>query len=571
MKNNPAFLTGLFFFGIIFLSSYLSQLSNVISLLSFLACCFSIISVYFLTGYRKYKLIVTLVCILGLIIGIHTIFSLIAVSTLFYFYISTKSKRETVLWKTSCSFAALTITIDIFAYWGLPGTILHIWFWSIPFMCSLITLFYFCNNKYVLFSIMILCASSIFFNEILLYINNTECLGVISGNKGESSESISGLLNNITDRGFPTTKKDVVSQISNEHRKRKWIISLVTTPMLTPGWLSKHALSGEYYLFAEHDNLTSFIEPNSPFNSDSYRRKGPWVLYKPVMNYRLFNASRKDPLYCSNIGCTLKGDLVGYPLVWDYSKFGIPIVLAKGVFDWNRRFVYVGDSDPSGSFLAPYNPLWLRSLLGIPDYFRIIEAIFILILSLYFLEFKRERFRLVVLSLLVLMFWVLNEQYVDTTPKVDVSISSTGLWLSPHYISHYSSLPKTLVEQNLIVSVQRKKSVAVIDIQIIERKGYQLRNKAPDRKWDKKLYILLPGSSIVSPNGDIISADDLPLGRKEINLGKYQKKLIIEDTRNLFINGRNSGTVISISENVYVVATNSPQRIQGINDLIKGN
>jgi hypothetical protein len=418
---------------------------------------------------------------------------------------------------------------------------------------------------------MILCASSIFLNEILLYINDTECFGVISGNKGESSESISGLLNNITEGGVPTDNKDAVLQISNNYCKRKWIISLVTTPMLTPGWLSKHALSGEYYLFAEHDNLTSFIEPNSPFNSDSYRRKGPWVLYKPVMNYRLYNASRKDPLYCSNIGCTLKGDLVGYPLVWDYSKFGIPIVLAKGVFDGNRRFVYVGDSDPSGSFLAPYNPLWLRSLLGKPDYFRMIESIFIIVLAIYILNFKRGSIKFVVLSMLIFLFWGLNEQYVDTTPNVDVSISSTGPWLSPHYPSHYSSLPRNLVDQNLIVSVQRKISVAAIDIQIIERKGYQLKNELRNRKWDKKMYILLPGSSIVNINGDIISTDDLPLGRKEINLGKYQKKLIIEDARNLFINGRNSDTVISISENVYVIATNSPQKIQGIYDLIKGN
>jgi hypothetical protein len=418
---------------------------------------------------------------------------------------------------------------------------------------------------------MILCALSIFSNEILLYKTNTECLGVTSGNMGESFESISGLLSNVTDRGFSITAKDAISKISNENRKRKWIISLVTTPMLTPEWLSEHALGGEYYLFAEHDNLTSFIGPNSPFNSDSYHRKGPWVIYKPVMNYTLINASRKDPLYCSNIGCTLKGNLVGYPLVWDYTKLGIPIILAKGVFDGNKRFVYVGDSDPSGSFLAPYNPLWLRSLLGIPDYFRIIEAIFILILSLYFLESKRKRIRLVVLTILVLMFWFLNEQYVDTTPKVDVSVSSTGPWLSPHYASHYSSLPKNLVDQHLTVSVQRKRSVAAIDMQIIERKGYQLRHEAPNRNWDKQLYILLPGSSIVGPNGDIISADDLPLGKKEINLGKYQKKLIIEDARNLFINGRNSDTVISISENVYVVATNSPQKMQGINDLIKGN
>jgi hypothetical protein len=289
------------------------------------------------------------------------------------------------------------------------------------------------------------------------------------------------------------------------------------------------------------------------------------------MNYRLFAASRKDVLYCSNIGCTLKRDLKSYPLVWEYTRFGSPIILAKGVFDGSRRFVYVGDSDPSGNFLAPYNPLWLRSLLGIPDYFRIIESIFVLILSLYSLELNRERVRFVALSLLALIFLALDGQYIDTTPKVDVSISSTGRWLSPHYSSHYSSLPKNLVDKNLTVSVQRKKSVSAIDIQIIEGKGYRLKNEFRNRNSDMTLYILLPGSSIVNAKGDIISADDLPLGRKEIQLGKYHKKILVEDARDLFINGQNSGSIISFSDKVYAVASNSPQRIQGINDLIRRN
>lgn len=568
IKNNPAIPAGLFFTGIICLSSYLSQLSNIIFLFSFLVCCFSIISVYYLIGYQKYKLIITLVCILGLIIGIHTLFSLIAVSTLFYFYISTKSKWETILWKTSCSFVVLTITVNIFAYWGLPGTIIHIWFWSIPFMGSLIILFYFCNNKYVLFSIVILCASSIFLNEILLYINDTECLGVISEHGPVSSESMPSLLSNITNRSSLITAKDAVSQISNNHRKRKWIISLVATPALNPEWFNAHALRGEYYIFAEHDNLTSFIGPNSPFNSDSYRRKGPWALYKPVMNYRLFNASRKDVLYCSNIGCTLKRDFVSYPLVWDYTQFGIPILLAKGFFDGSRRFVYVGDSDPSGAFLAPYNPLWLRSLLGIPDYFRIIEAVLILIFGFCILGSGSQKINLVVLLLLVLSFSALNDQYINITPTVDVSINSTGPWLSPHYASHYSSLPKNLSQQNLTVSVQRKKSIATVDIEIIGKQKYRLTDDVLNRKWNIKLCILLPGSSIITANGDIISAGDLPLGRNEIILEKYKKKLIVEDARNLSINGRSAGIKILLSENVYALGTNSPQRLEGINDII---
>jgi hypothetical protein len=132
-------------------------------------------------------------------------------------------------------------------------------------------------------------------------------------------------------------------------------------------------------------------------------------------------------------------------------------------------------------------------------------------------------------------------------------------------------LPKQLTEDKLTVSVQRKETVSVIDIEIIETKRYRLRDEGQNGKYDQRFYILLPGSSIVSPSGDIISCEDLPLGRKEIILEKYPKtkKLIIEDARNISLNGRSSGSAISLSGRVHVLATNSPQRIEGINDLIK--
>jgi len=573
--NNPAFLAGLFFLGIIGLSSYLSQLSNIMSLLSLLVCLFSLLSIYFFVEKRNYKIIFVAVCITGLIFDSRGFLCLMAVSSLFYFCFSTKSKWENILWKTSCSLVALTITINVIGYWGMPGTILHIWFWSIPFILSVVLFNYFYyKNRYIFISIMLLCALSLSLNEVGFYINHNESVGIItdSQNQVKTSEGNSFcVIKNISDKGVLIDLKNAGSIISQESSKKKLIISLVTAPTLNPEWLFEHALSGEYYLFAEHNNLTSFIGPNSPFNSDSYQRLGPWILYKPVMNYRLFNASRKDPLYCNNIGCTLKRDLVSYPLVWSYTKFGTPIILAKGVVDRDRRFVFIGDSDPIVSFLVPYNPLWLRSLLGMPDHFRLIEAILVFILSFYAFEFKSKRGRTVVLSILILSFSYLNGQYNDIQPKVDVSISSTGKWFSPHYASHYSNLPKKLANENLTVSVERKKSIATMDIQIVTKKRYRAVSNKSDKKWDIKLYVLLPESSIIMVNRDIISADDVPLGRKVVELKKFQKKLSIEDARTLFINGKNAGEIVSPSDNVYIIGTNSPQRIGGIDDILKKN
>ena len=453
----------------------------------------------------------------------------------------------------------------------MPCSIVHIWFWSLPTICALILFYYFFHEqKYVVFSLLLICSVCTIANELgLIYFDN-ECVGVAPDKKDTAFDGVSlCLLKNITDKGSLLFLEDSCQKISTETVKKKWIISLVSTPSLKPEWLLTNALSGEYYLFAEHDNLTSFIGPDSPFNCDSFHRKSPWNVYKPVMNPYLFKASEKDVLYCSNIGCTLKKDLRSYPLVWAYTKLGIPILLAKGVFNKGRRFVYIGDSDPIGYFLAPYNPFWICSLLGIPNYFEIVNAFLMLILSFYTIRgnVEQQKWSSYVLPFLVLSFYVIDKLQSDIKPDVDVSISATDKWLSPHYSSNFSSMPKKLAQENLTVAVERKNTISKIDIKIVSQKKYRIDNVSQSSKYNMRLLILLPGASAITPNGNIIIADDVPLGEKTIEL-QQQNKMVVEDARNLFIDGHLINEMFFMYNNTYVIATGSPQKIEGIHDLV---
>ena len=508
---------------------------------------------------------------LGIIYGIKIPLCLVVISTIYYFQFSKKSKWETILWKTSCSLPALIIVINILGYWGMPCSIVHIWFWSMPIICAFILFYYFLHKqKYVVFSLLLICAVCTLLNQFGLIYYDNECVGVVSDKKDSLVDGVSlCTLNNITNEGSLSPLEDTRNDISLDTVKKKRIISLVSAPSLNPEWLKENAISGEYYLFAEHDNMSSFIGSDSPFNSDSFRRKSPWSVYKPVMNPNLFKSSEQDVLYCSNIGCTLKRDLLCYPLVWTYTRLGTPILLAKGEFIKGRRFTYIGDSDPMGDFLAPYNPLWFRSLLGKPNYYEIISAILILVLSVYTIvgRIGHHKSGIYILSFLVLAFCIVDRLYCDIEPVVDVSVNATDKWLSPHYPSNFSSLPKKLTQENLTVAVERKRTTSTLNIKIINKRNYKVDKVDHSNKYDKRFIILLPGASIITPNVNIIIADDVPLGRKTIALDP-EKIVVVEDARNLIVDGKSISKMYIVYDNTYVMASGSPQRIEGIHDFV---
>ncbi len=375
----------------------------------------------------------------------------------------------------------MTITIEVLGYWGFPGTLLFIYFWSIPLILALALLFKIFNrNRQIVFWLLVASSLATISNQIMLEANNNECVGVIADSVDPEFEGISpSLMRNVTEDGHLVPLSEARIEIAKESLLRKWLISLVATPSLRPEWLFQKAATGEYYLFAEHDNLTSFIGEKSPFNPDSFRRTGPWDTYKPVMALSLFQASKGDPLYCSNIGCTLRRDLNGYPLVWDYTRFGTPVLLVKGMLDKGRRFVFIGDSDPSANFLAPYNTFWLRSLLGIPNHFEFANAaLIILIASLTLCRTERKAISIATISVCFLLC-IIGGWRRDFKPSVDVSISSTDKWRSPHYSSHFSSLPRELAKEHLIVSIERNEVDSKMDIKIVTHRKYRMGGKPP--------------------------------------------------------------------------------------------
>lgn len=288
------------------------------------------------------------------------------------------------------------------------------------------------------------------------------------------------------------------------------------------------------------------------------------------MSPYLFKASEKDVLYCSNIGCSLKKDLWSYPLIWTYTKLGTPILLAKGIFNKGRRLVYIGDSDPIGYFLAPYNPFWIRSLLGVPNYFEIANAILMLILSFYTIKriVEQSKWSSCILPFLVLSFCVVDKLQSDIKPVVDVSISATDNWLSPHYSSNFSSMPKKLAQENLTVAVERKETISKLDIKIVNKKKYKINKIDSSSQCNMRLLILLPGASIITSSGNILIADDVPLGKKTIEL-QQQKEIVVDDARNLFLDGNLIREMYFMyNNNTYVIATGSPQKTEGIHDLL---
>lgn len=495
-------------------------------------------------------------------------YCLIVASSLFYFNFCDKSKWQTILWHTSCLLPIVIICFNIFGYWGMPATMLHIWFWSFPLaiiliaFCTLI-----CKRNFIIGLLLICFALCLIGNQIRLINNDSEIIGVFNDNNKNSSGNVSqALLQNIATDWKLISDKIFRKEAKNNPNK-KWIISLIETPDLNPEWIKKNAFKGEYYLFAEHNNMGGFISGDSPFNNDAYQRRGPWSVYKPTMSPTAFKASQRDLFYCSNIGCTVKGDLSSYPIVWEYNQFGIPIILAKGVFQNNRRIVCVGDSDPSGDFLAPFNSFWLRALLGKPDYTEILNAILIVVFSFVIIFSLKSRKRSLLMIFLGVCFYVVNILNFDIAPNVDVNLHSTGKWLNPHYSFHYSSLPKELAKDGITTSVERTPVACRLQIDIFTK------NSSPSQYCLHKnarlnFAVLLPNAKVIMPNGDIVFADDSPCGESVFTVIN-DKKIMIEDARNIVINNINTGKSFTNLDSIYVIATGSPQKIRGIRGLIK--
>jgi hypothetical protein len=123
--------------------------------------------------------------------------------------------------------------------------------------------------------------------------------------------------------------------------------------------------------------------------------------------------------------------------------------------------------------------------------------------------------------------------------------------------------------QGISVSVQRK-SFAEIGIHIIDNRSYHMKTGDQGARLAMEFYILLPGSRVTSENGEVVAAEDVPLGKREISLGR-NNTLLIDDARNLSVNGKSVSPLIALGRNIFAIGTNSPQRIEGFHALVAKN
>ena len=208
---------------------------------------------------------------------------------------------------------------------------------------------------------------------------------------------------------------DEISKISN----RDAIVTAILSE--APESLKNYPLNKNiraYFLFGEHDNLNNFIKGSigKEFNSDNYKRKGPWEVFQPNINKLFFINSNRYLMYCSNIGSTLKDNIRGLPLVWDYNSWGVPIVLAKMQYEGNSKVFLFGDSDSVVGFLAPYNRLFLYDLYDQTP-FKWIISLFLLVIISSCLYIKKRIYCIVAAMLLIGVSIIFQNTVVRWTPK----------------------------------------------------------------------------------------------------------------------------------------------------------
>jgi hypothetical protein len=537
----------LFFVLSIFLSSYLPLSYPELNILFISILSLILLIEIYDNNYLYRQLLLIVICIL-LVLSLKIYFLLSICVFLYYISFSDGLPIPNFIWKVAILIQPLIVAISILHYWGLPGGILLIWFWGAPLIIfSILIIIFF--NRLILPILLILCGILLYSNEILKNNFNNKILSIVDDQSPGivDNKSLSVITNNFDIIKFNKT--------FSFHKPGKYIISLVNTNIFNDSFFKKNDHhSNEYYIFAEHDNLSNFLTSDSDFNNDSFIRKSPWIAFKPIFRYDLQIASNKDPLYCSNIGCTIHYDFSSYPLIWSYNNFGSPIILAQGTFYNNKRIVLIGDSDPIIPFLAPYNPELLRALLGIPDYryFILGSAIIFFGLSILYYFYQRKIYILFIgVSLFCLLLFNIAPSMYEIVVDTNILISDTIY--SPHYDTNYSSLPKKLVENNVSVSINNKNCKSLINIYIINK--YKIIPiKLPSTTTN--IVFVMPNKHI-KYNSNIISCDDIACGSIKNKL--KSKYLIIEDARTLSINDNKLNSPIYIEDNNIFIGTGSPQ------------
>lgn len=469
--------------------------------------------------------------------------------------------------------APLVVIAETSAYWGIPFTSYLIWFWGLPFFivsfasCSLV------KNKATLPGVLsLLTGLALLVNTLLLSLGQDMKLNLVKSSGEErplSGMQIEGLgdnlAKNISDRAVLVSQDDAIKNIKGK-QDEGYIVFLPATPSMNDHYLKSVASRGSYWLFAEHDDMGAFLTAGSAFNNDSHIRKGPWHAFGPIMTRQLKKASGLDPLYASNVGCTVRIRPFSYPLIWEYTAWGIPKMLAMGEFRGSSRFTYVGDSDPIVKFLAPYNANFLQSLLGKADCFDYVRGLFLLMLAAFhFIAINVKTVHRIAGMAFILFIQAVSPLHIDGKPvsEVDVSIESKGLWLSPHTETHYSSLAKFLSQENLTVAINRSDRPSKLSILLMGAGEHVLSGNAGKLP---RIVMLMPQGKL-NLGSDLYTVRDVPLGEQKANV--FGTDIDVPDARTLIVNGVEKQWKVILDDGTIIIGTNSPQRIKGIAKLIQ--
>lgn len=470
----------------------------------------------------------------------------------------------------SCILTAPLIFItEILAYWGLPFTTELVWFWGLPFLILSFAIVFFCGKNNRLPMMLTLAAGILLIsNTFLMYHNSDANIKVVKIVSNSGIEGVSdNLLKNLSDSSALVSQENAIKDINDGNNNSKYLILLPSTPMINDSYLKANAKKGQYWLFAEHDNLGGFITPDSIFNADSFRRTSPWHAFRPVMTRTLRNAADRDPIYAGNIGCTLKNRASLYPLVWEYTPLGIPKFLAGGEFLFGKRFTYIGDSDVTVKFLVPFNANFLQVLFEKPDLSDFLKGVCLIFLVIISMRLTKKSMKILVI--LFIACWTtiaLLPIAIASRPasQVDVSIQVIGDWVSPHIDSHYSSLPKALSQKEMTVAIGQPDRLSKISLLVIGYGTHELKHNV--HEYSKRIIMLTPPSKLKVGN-NLYTVNDVPLG--ELKREVFGATMLVPDARELFMNGRRIDWTFFLNSRTVIIGTNSPQHIKGIDSIVK--
>ena len=472
---------------------------------------------------------------------------------------------------SSLLIAPIILITEIIAYWGFPFPTWFIWYWGFPYIILSFIVAVFLKRKIVVPLLILAVGACVIINTFLLYNNNSN-IKLVQSNPDSSIEGISlNLAKNLSDSAVVVDHNKTISDINSHSNFSKYLIVLSSSPAFNDVYLKANAKKGEYWLFAEHGNLEDFVAQGSIFNVDSYRRKGPWYAFRPVMTRNLKNASDRDPLYASNIGCTLKNKTALYPLIWEYTSLGVPKLLAAGEYLFQKRLTYIGDSDAVVKFLISYNPRFIQALFEKPDLADFLKGLLLILCVILSFGFAKESIKRSISILLFIIccvvIAVLPSAIADKPASpVDVNLQILGNWLSPHIDTHYSSLPNILSQQDLTVAIDQADRRSKLSIVVVENGTYSLKEMAVTH--GRKMIMLMPKGKLKVGN-DLYAVNDVPLGEREATI--FGTIVYVPDAREISINSQKKDFRISLNDRLVVIGTNSPQLIKGIDSIVRND